>query len=259
MRGCRRSAHTCTRPRIASPARRRREPLLEVRRSEGPLPDPQGHLQAHRRPREGGGRRVARRFAQGARWRSSASPAAARPRSAKASCSSSPPTGGSVRFDGTDLAALRAASCAMRRKHCRSSSRTRTARSIRACACMEILEEGMAALGVGSRRRGAREARSTNLLEQVGLRPEMKYRYPHEFSGGQRQRIAIARALAVEPQVDRLRRADQRARRFGAGADPESAEGSAGTAWHRLSVHHAQHLGGRVSRARSEIPIRRSG
>ena len=39
------------------------------------------------------------------------------------------------------------------------------------------------------------------LLAEVGLAPESQYRYPHEFSGGQRQRIAIARALAVEPQL----------------------------------------------------------
>ena len=39
------------------------------------------------------------------------------------------------------------------------------------------------------------------LLQQVGLSPEMAGRYPHEFSGGQRQRIAIARALAVGPQI----------------------------------------------------------
>ena len=39
------------------------------------------------------------------------------------------------------------------------------------------------------------------LLEMVGLNPQDYGRYPHEFSGGQRQRIAIARAIALSPQI----------------------------------------------------------
>jgi microcin C transport system ATP-binding protein len=36
-------------------------------------------------------------------------------------------------------------------------------------------------------------------MEDVGLNPEWRHRYPHEFSGGQRQRIAVARAIVLEP------------------------------------------------------------
>jgi oligopeptide transport system ATP-binding protein len=44
-------------------------------------------------------------------------------------------------------------------------------------------------------------ARIGELLQKVGLPARAQRKYPHEFSGGQRQRIAIARALAVEPQL----------------------------------------------------------
>jgi len=47
--------------------------------------------------------------------------------------------------------------------------------------------------------REAREARVVKALNEVGLDPEMRLRYPHEFSGGQRQRISIARAVVLEP------------------------------------------------------------
>jgi microcin C transport system ATP-binding protein len=62
----------------------------------------------------------------------------------------------------------------------------------------DIIEEG---LWVHQPRLSAaeREERVVRALTDVGLDPETRSRYPHEFSGGQRQRIAVARAIVLEP------------------------------------------------------------
>jgi peptide/nickel transport system ATP-binding protein len=110
------------------------------------------------------------------------------------------PTAGSVVFDGVDLAKLSPRNLRPWRKRVQIIFQDPYSSLDPRMRVVETLEEGMSALGLGGSA-GERHARIDALLTEVGLSPEVKYRYPHEFSGGQRQRIAIARALSVDPHL----------------------------------------------------------
>ena len=110
------------------------------------------------------------------------------------------PADGHVLFGGKDFLALRPPVLRRQRRFMQIVFQDPYASLNPRVRIGDALEEGMLALGVGNSP-ADRQARVDALLGEVGLTPGIKGRYPHEFSGGQRQRIAIARALAVEPQL----------------------------------------------------------
>ncbi|RWD65001.1 ABC transporter ATP-binding protein [Mesorhizobium sp.] len=63
----------------------------------------------------------------------------------------------------------------------------------------EIIEEGLK-IHEPKLSPDQRDDKVVAVLKEVGLDPETRHRYPHEFSGGQRQRVAIARAMVLNPR-----------------------------------------------------------
>jgi peptide/nickel transport system ATP-binding protein len=109
------------------------------------------------------------------------------------------PSAGSVRYDGQELTGLSGARMRALRRQCQVIFQDPYSSLDPRMLVGEIIEEGLRAQRMGDR--GARAARVAQLLERVGLPPDARQRYAHEFSGGQRQRISIARALAVDPRL----------------------------------------------------------
>ena len=109
-------------------------------------------------------------------------------------------TGGEARLDGTDLLQLTPARMMAFRRRIQIVFQNPYASLNPRRSIGRTLVEPMRIHGLGGSE-GERYERARQLLERVGLPADAMQRYPHEFSGGQRQRIAIARALAVEPEV----------------------------------------------------------
>ncbi len=110
------------------------------------------------------------------------------------------PTGGRARLGGVDLGELDGKALRTLRSKMQMVFQDPFGSLNPRLRVAEIIDEGMNALGIGGDA-DARRQRILEIMRLVGLRPEMADRYPHEFSGGQRQRIAVARALAVSPQL----------------------------------------------------------
>ncbi len=110
-----------------------------------------------------------------------------------------PPSEGRLAIDGIDVASAGASERAALRPKVQIVFQNPYGSLNPRQRIRDALEEPLIVNGRGSgeeRRQAVAE-----MMEAVGLRPEFGERYPHMFSGGQRQRIAIARAIAMEPDV----------------------------------------------------------
>jgi len=109
------------------------------------------------------------------------------------------PTGGQILFDNVDLASLRGEQLRQVRQRVQMVFQDPFASLNPRFTIGSLIAEPMYIYKVASNKE-IRE-RTAELLRVVGLRAEYIDRYPHEFSGGQRQRIAVARALAINPEL----------------------------------------------------------
>ncbi len=109
------------------------------------------------------------------------------------------PTTGQVVFDGADVRALDSSAMRALRRRMQIVFQDPAESLSPWMRVGALVREGIEVHRIAE---GAEaDARVKRLLEEVGLRPELVARYPHELSGGQRQRVCIARALAVEPAL----------------------------------------------------------
>ena len=108
------------------------------------------------------------------------------------------PTSGSIKLTGVDLATASAAELKAIRRKVQVIFQDPYSSLNPRMTVGEIIGEPLHVYRL-TKGRKAEAARVAELLENVGLRPEMAGRYPHQLSGGQRQRVGIARALAMEP------------------------------------------------------------
>ena len=107
------------------------------------------------------------------------------------------PTSGAVEFNGVDILKLDRRAMLEKRRQMQIVFQDPYGSLNPRMTIRQVVGESLEVHGLASGDALSEEV--ARLLLQVGLRPEVMNRYPHEFSGGQRQRIGVARALALKP------------------------------------------------------------